>query len=150
MVDGSGGTLGAWVWISASREMGLWSAEHSRYTLRRHTLPSGAVDFEIHRRVEWFPSQAKYQEYDASAPILIQLTVDDRGLLWVWTNVSDPDAPSTPRPLPQSPEEVDLEVASRYRDYVLEVLSTDGRLIASRRFDRVQDVCEVVLCRARE
>ena len=47
-------------------------------------------------------------------------------------------------PLPQTPEEVDLEVASRYQDYVLEVLSTDGKLIATRRFDRVQDVARGV------
>ena len=118
IVNGSFGTFGAWVWISASREMGLWSAEHSRYTLRRHTLPSGAVDFEIHRRVEWFPSQARYQEYDESAPILIQLTVDERGLLWVWTVLPDPDAPSAPRPLPESPVELDLEIVSRYREEV--------------------------------
>ena len=31
-------------------------------------------------------------------------------------------------------------IVNRYRDYVLEALSTNGRLVASRRFDRVQDV----------
>ena len=74
----------------------------------------------------------------------MKVRIVNRGLLWAWTVLPDPDAPSTPRPPPQSPGEIDLEVTSRYRDYVLEVLSTDGRLIATRRFDRVQDVARGV------
>ncbi len=140
VVDGSFVAVGAHALISASREMGLWSAEHPRYALRRHTLPSGTVDVEIERKVEWFPSRSSVREYDESAPLLFRLTVDDRGLLWVWTNVRDPDAPSTPRPRARFPGEEDPDIASRYRDYVLEALSADGRLVASRRFDRVQDV----------
>lgn len=140
VVDGSFAAVGAHALISASREMGLWSAEHTRYAVRRHSLPSGTVDFEIERTVEWFPSRSGGREYRESAPLLFRLTVDDRRLLWVWTNVADPDAPSTPRPPVPFPGEEDPDVASRYRDYVLEVLSADGRLVASRRFDRVQDV----------
>ena len=56
IVDGSFTDGFGWGWLSASLEMGLWSAVDSRYTIRRHALPSGAVDFEIHRRVDWFRS----------------------------------------------------------------------------------------------
>lgn len=139
IVDGSFGADGvSWALISASPRMGLWSAVHSRYTIRRHALPEGAVDFEIHRRVEWFRSNDR--ENEESPPIVFGLTVDDRGLLWVWTNVLDSDAPTTPRPRADSPEDVNPEIANRYRDYVLEVFGTDGTLIASRRYDRAQDV----------
>ncbi|MDE2793412.1 MAG: hypothetical protein OXL34_01230 [Gemmatimonadota bacterium] len=53
----------------------------------------------------------------------------------------DPNAPSAPRPRADSPDDADyLDIVNRYRDYVLEVMSTDGKLIASRRYDRAQDV----------
>ena len=140
IVDGSFNTDGfGWGWLSASREMGLWSAVDSRYTIRRHAVPSGAVDFEIHRRVDWFRSNDRGN--DESIPIVFRLIVDDRGLLWIWTNVPDPNAPSAPRPRADSPDDADyLDTVNRYRDYVLEVLSTEGKLIASRRYDRAQDV----------
>ena len=138
ITEGWSSAIGSLVWVSASQEMGVWSAEHPHYTLRRHALPSGEVDFEVQRKVGWFRSSE--HGYSESTAIVFQLTVDDRGLLWVWTEVPDSDAPSTPRPVPQSPEEVDPEVANRYRDFVLEVLSTDGKLIAHKRFDRGQDI----------
>lgn len=141
IVDGFFNTNGfGYGWISASPRTGLWSAVHSRYTIRRHALPSGSVDFEVHRRVDWFRSSGP--KFDESAPVVFGLNVDDRGLLWVWTNVPDPDAPSAPRPRSSySPDDADRDVvAGRYRDYVLEVLSRDGEVIASRRYDRPQDV----------
>ena len=139
IVDGSFNTNGfGFGLISASPRAGIWSAVHSRYAVRRHALPSGAVDFEVRRRVDWFRPNGR--EFEESAPIVFGLNVDDRGLLWVWTNVPDPDAPSVPRPRSDSPDGVDLDIAGRYRDYVLEVLSTGGNVIASRRYDRPQDV----------
>ena len=141
IVDGSFNTIGfGFGFVNASPSTGVWSAVHSRYAIRRHALPSGAVDFEVRRRVDWFRSSGP--TFDESAPIVFGLNVDDRGLLWVWTNVPDPDAPSVPRPRSSySPDDPDRDVvAGRYRDYVLEVLSTDGEVIASRRYDRPQDV----------
>ncbi len=133
--SGAGGPLFR---VSASQAMGVWSSEHAHYTLRRHALPSGEVDLEVQRRVGWF--QSSEHGYSQSTALVFQLNVDDRGLLWVWTDAPDPDAPAAPRPVPESLDEADGEVANRYRDFVLEVLSTDGTLIAQRRFDRGQDI----------
>ena len=138
VAEGWSGPGGPLFRVSASRGMGVWTSEHSHYTVRRHTLPSGEVDLEVRRRVGWF--QSSEHGYSQSKAVVFQLSVDNRGLLWVWTDAPDPEAPVTPRPVPQSLEEADGDVANRYRDFVLEVLSTDGELIAHKRFDRGHDI----------
>lgn len=116
-------------YLRGSSETGLWSLELDRYTLRRHHPRDFGIDGHVVREVDWFPGSRE----DIRARVF-DFTVDDRGLLWTLVSLQAPDAPSAPRPRVTSEEER-RAVVRRYRNTMIEVLTVDGRLLASRTYE---------------
>ena len=119
--------------LAAAEDVGVWSAESDRFVLRRHTLPDGvAVDSLVVSR-DWFPGPRDNQAH------LYRIHADGRGLIWAVVNAADPDAPRGSLPAKDEEEIVDEEayVANlvKTRDTVVEAFASDGRLVASVRFD---------------
>lgn len=114
--------------LGASRSAGLWSSETPSYVLRRHQMPQGNVGFEIRREAPWFRRE------HGRSPYVTHVTVDERGLVWICTNVPDSSPPAGP-PVETFSDEARRHQNDQYRDVVMEVFTPDGRLLASRRFD---------------
>ena len=122
--------------LAAADDIGIWSAEHDRYVLRRHSWPSGAVVDSVVPTRDWFPGP------EGNEGALGRLHADGRGLIWTYAGVADPDAPPNGL-LSMDEESIDREEyearAHEYRDVVIEALAPDGRLVASIRFDSGHD-----------
>ena len=63
------------VLLAAAEEVGIWSAVHDRYVLRRHAWPSGAIVDSITMRRDWFPGP------EGNEANLFNLHADSRGLI---------------------------------------------------------------------
>ena len=117
--------------LAAADDIGVWSADHDRYMLRRHSWPSGAVVDSLVPARDWFPGP------EGNEATLGRLHADGRGLIWTLVGVADPGAPTDA--LHMDEELFDLEEfearAHEYRDIVIEALAPDGRLVGSIRFD---------------
>ena len=121
--------------LRGSTEMGMWSLEFNQYVFRRH----GAQDFEVHAHVAREADSFPGPRGDIPATVSPNFAVDDRGMLWTLLSVPAPDAPAGPQPPAGSVEEL-RAVASRYRNTVIEVLTLDGRLLASRTYEDLRTV----------
>lgn len=117
--------------VRGSAEMGIWSLELERYVLRRHDRRNFGIDGQVVREADWFPGPRE----DIPA-LVFRFAVDDRGLLWTLVTLQAPDAPSAPRPQATSEEER-RTIDSRYRNTMIEVLTVDGRLLASRTYEEI-------------
>lgn len=122
--------------LAAADDIGVWSAEHDRYVLRRHSWPGGAVVDSVVPARDWFPDR------EDNVAQLGRLHADGRGLVWTVSGVADPDAPSGSWP-PRNEVAFDSEEFQanndKYRDTVIEAFAPDGRLVASIRFDSALD-----------
>lgn len=128
--------------VAAAEDIGIWSAEHDRYVLRRHAFPSGSVVDSLVVTRDWFPGPK------GNEGVIYRLHADGRGLIWTVASVADPDAPSddwTTAGLDDH-EPVELEEdranAVKFRDDVIEAFTPDGRLVASARFDSYGEAAE--------
>lgn len=129
----SPGTLGpeAIRFFEASGEAGLWSLLPQRYLLQHHDPESLGIKGQLVREADWFPVPPEDVQGVVSA-----FAVDRRKLLWTVVGHPAPDAPSAPRPPATSREEY-FAIASRYRNTTIEVLTMDGRLLASRTYEQL-------------
>ena len=118
--------------LAANESTGVWSAEYDRYVLRRHLWPNGIVTDSIVRNPGWFPGSRE------NPGNLHGLHADGRGLIWVVISAADAGAPSGRVPFADDPEE-QYDVDVRYLDRVIEVLTPDGRLVASVRYDNPRE-----------
>jgi hypothetical protein len=116
--------------VRAAPGVGVWSVYLQHYILSLHDPSSFEIVAQVARDVEWFPGEG------ASPAIIFDFTVDDRGLLWVLIWVDAPDAPSTPQPQATSEEER-RAIVNEYRDSMIEVLTPDGQLFASRTYEDI-------------
>ena len=122
------------LFVTAAEDVGVWSAEHDRYVLRRHAFPGGAVVDSLVVVRDWLPGPR------GNPGGIHRLHADGRGLIWTAASARDPDAPSD-NWLPTGEEEPieDLEEfladAYRFQDTVIEAFAPDGRLVVSARFD---------------
>ena len=130
------------LFVGAAEDVGIWSAEHDRYVLRRHAFPSGSVVDSLVVSRDWFPGPR------GNEGVIYRLHADGRGLVWTLASVADPDAPSddwTTAGLDEH-EPIDMEEdranAVKFRDDVIEALTPDGRLVASARFDSYGEAAE--------
>lgn len=132
-IEGLGTTRWTRLRVAAAEGVGIWSAEHDRYVLRKHALPDGAAEDSLVVARDWFPGPE-----DNRAEIL-SLHADGRGLIWTVTGVADPDAPARRQPTGEEQPVVDTEetraAAAGLYDVVVEALTPDGRLVASARYD---------------
>lgn len=122
--------------VAAAEDVGIWSAEHDRYVLRRHALPRGGIVDSIVVARDWFPGP------EGNEAVIGRLHADGRGLIWTAVGAADPDAPSRDRTT-GGERPVDIEEArasaARFRDRVVEAFAPDGRLVVSVRFDSYWD-----------
>ena len=128
------GRRGSMLLLAAAEDVGIWSAEHDRYVLRRHAFPSGSVEDSLVVARDWFPGPKGNPGH------LSRLHADGRGLIWTVANAPDPDAPSDnwlPRGEEQPIEDMEEHLAHsvRFTDTVIEAFAPDGRLVVSARFD---------------
>ena len=136
------GRLESALFVAAAEDVGIWSAEHDRYVLRRHAFPSGSVVDSLVVSRDWFPGPR------GNEGVIYRLHADGRGLVWTLASVADPDAPSddwTTAGLDEH-EPIDMEEdranAVKFRDDVIEAFTPDGRLVASARFDSYGEAAE--------
>ena len=127
---------GGFLLLAAGEGVGVWSATAERYVLRRHRWPGGtAVDSLVVNR-DWFRGPEGWEAF------LFGLQADARGLIWVAGNSPAPDAPPRRRP-PAGVEvpitEAELAEGIRYTDFVVDAFTPDGQLVASRRFDTIEE-----------
>ncbi|MDE2654599.1 MAG: hypothetical protein OXI71_12400 [Gemmatimonadota bacterium] len=132
--------LGSSLLLAAADQAGVWSVEHDRYVLRRHSLPGGSVADSLVVARDWFPDPGGY---DAQ---IDWFHADGRGLLWTVVRAADSDAPGWCDDIYSDHQPLVLDDIEAYRarmigcdDAVVEALTTDGRLIGSVRFDAVWD-----------
>ena len=124
--------------LAGADDVGLWSAEveSGRYVLRSHSWPSGAVSDSLVPDRDWFPGP------EGNEAQLGRIQAGGRGLIWTQAVVADPDAP-TDGSLSMHEMAFDSEEfrawADEHRDYVIEAIAPDGRLVASIRFDSASD-----------
>lgn len=126
----------AWPMLAAAEDVGLWSAGTDRYVLRRHDWPRGTMVDSLVLSRDWISG-------DRGSEVLIyRVHADGRGLIWAAAQVPNPDAPRRP------PAELDAPVVlheegqpgtSGYHNFDIEALTPDGRLVASVRFDSLDD-----------
>lgn len=128
-------TVDSPAFLRGSAEMGTWSLDFTQYMFHRHNAHDFEVDAHVVREADWFPGPRD----DTPATVSPNFAVDDRGMLWTLVSVPAPDAPAGPRPSAGSVEEL-RAVASRYRNTVIEVLTVDGRLLASRTYEDLRTV----------
>ena len=125
------------VLLAAAEDIGVWSAEIDRYVLRRHVMPSAAVEDSLVPARDWFPGP------EGNETLLSYLHADGRGLIWTFVRVADPDAPTRRRPADREMFGEDIEelmaVADRFGDTVIEAFAPDGKLVASVRIDSAWD-----------
>ena len=112
--------------VRAAPGVGVWSVYLQHYILSLHDPSSFEIVAQVARDVEWFPGEG------ASPAMGFDFTVGD-GLLWVLLGVQAPDAPSIPRPQATSEEER-RAITNEYRNTMIEVLTPDGRLVATRTY----------------
>ena len=135
------GRQGSKLLVAAAEDVGIWSAEHDRYVLRRHAFPSGsAVDSLVVAR-DWFPGPRGNEGQ------LSWLHADGRGLIWTVASVADPDAPSDnwmsageEQPIEDMEEFLTSDV--EFRDNVIEAFTPAGRLVVSARFDSYREAAQ--------
>ncbi len=123
-----GGHIGDWFLHTYSRPLGLWVAGTSSYEVVHVAGPDEEPVFRMVRSVDWFPGEGR-----ANPPNLYLLEADPAGLIYTLASAPAPDAPPGPLPSARSVEEIRAHV-NLYRENVIEALSVDGRLIASRRY----------------
>lgn len=129
---------GGFLLLAAGEGVGVWSATAERYVLRRHMWPGGTVVDSLVVNRDWFRGPEGW------AAFLGRLQADVRGMIWVVGSSPDPDAPPRRRPRPPAGVEVPITEAElaegiRYTDLVIDAFTPDGRLVASRRFDTVEE-----------
>lgn len=119
--------------LAASEDGEVWLAEPETYAVHRIDLATGMSDLTVRREAPWFLAEG-------SAPAqLSRLAADRRGLVWMVSSAPAPDAPSGPLPEFQDPgEALGSTALSRYRDNRIEVVSSEGHLVASRVFEDVR------------
>jgi len=121
-------------YVRAAPGVGVWSVHFQHYILALHDPSSFEIIGQIERDVEWFPGAGT-----GTPAIVSDFAVDDRGLLWVRLGVDAPDAPSVPRPQATSEEER-RAIINQYRNTLTEVLTADGRLLATRTSEVVFEI----------
>lgn len=133
VIEPTGGVL----LLAAGEGVGVWSATAERYVLRRHTWPGGTVVDSLVVNRDWFRGPEGWKAF------LFGIQADVRGLIWVVGSAPDPDAPPR-RPTPAGVEvpvtEAELAEAIKYTDFVIDAFAPDGRLVASRRFDTLEEL----------
>ena len=126
---------GAGLLLAAVEGVGVWSATSDRYVLRRHMWPGGTVVDSLVVNRDWFRGP------EGREALLYGLQADGRGLIWAAGMGPDPDAP--PRRPAAGVEvpitEEDEADAIRYTDFVIDAFTPDGRLVASVRFDTLEE-----------
>ena len=136
------GRRGTMLVVAAAEDIGIWSAEHDRYVLRRHAFPGGSVVDSLVVTRDWFPGPR------GNEGVIYRLHADGRGLIWTVASVADPDAPSNDW-MTSEHELIDMEEdranAVLFRDDVIEALAPDGRLVAAARFDSYGESAEPML-----
>ena len=133
------GSGGAFSMLTVAEDVGVWSANIDRYVLRRHLWAGGTMADSLVLSREWLSGAGE------SETIFYRLHADGHGLIWVAANVPHPDAPHHEDDTPI----VRLEEASgdaiEYPNYVMiEALTPGGRLVASARFDSLEDAPDPV------
>ena len=125
---------GAWLLLAAVEGVGVWSATSDRYVLRRHMWPGGTVVDSLVVNRDWFRGP---EGWDA---LLYGLQADIRGLIWAAGVAPDPDAPPRrPAGVEVPTTEEDEAETIRYTDFVIDAFTPDGRLVASVRFDTLEE-----------
>lgn len=121
--------------LAAVEGVGVWSASGERYVLRRHEWPGGTVVDSLVPNRDWFRGPEGWEAF------LYGLQADGRGLIWAAGIAPAPDAPPRRRSagveVPVSEE--DEAEAMRYTDFVIDAFTPDGRLVASVRFDTLEE-----------
>lgn len=133
-------------YLGPSRD-GVWTFEPYWYELDHHVLPDGLIDFRIRREAPWVTEHTEKTirgqlDQGDHAPSFMGAWIDEeRGLAFALVMVADPDAPRPPKfvKAPNGELMVDPNAprprAGAYQDRVVEVVTLDGRLLASRRWD---------------
>ena len=133
---GSGGSIPL---LTAAEDVGVWSANIDRHVLRRHLWPGGTTADSLVLSREWSSGAGE------SETIFYRLHADGHGLIWVSANVPHPDAPHLDDDTPIVRLEEASDDAIEYASYVMiEALTPDGRLVASARFDSIEDAPDPV------
>jgi hypothetical protein len=120
---------------------GIWSAEGPWYEINRHALADGHIDLHIEREAPWYSEPiVTGPNTNLDGGVVTGVAVDSHRRLVVVNvqAVKDPNAPSRPAGFAQTPEERESNMRAYY-DGVIEAFTTDGRLIASRRYDYMSD-----------
>jgi len=112
-----------------SPSLGFWSTDSRELDLVRYGLPDGAEALRLALEGAW-TSESSSQ---AAPPRISRLALDDRGLIWYLANLPGLDAPDGEMPPASSMEELRSTIGL-YRDNVAEVVTLDGRLVASKRY----------------
>ena len=134
------GARGSVLRVAAAEDVGVWSAEHDRYVLRRHAFPSGSVVDSLVVARDWLPGP-KGNEGE-----LYRLHADGRGLIWTVASAADPYAPSDDwMPTGEAEQPIEdmeewLARSEEFRNYVVEAFAPSGRLVVSAQFDSYREV----------
>ena len=121
--------------LTATEDVGVWSAIANRYVLRRHAWPLGAAVDSLVPDRDWFRGP------EGREALLYGIQADSRGLIWAAGIAPTPDAPPRRRPagvdMPVSEE--DEAEAMKHTDFVIDAHTPDGRLVATVRFDTLEE-----------
>jgi len=112
-----------------SPDLGLWSTDSRGLGLVRLGSPGGAEVLRLALEGGWAAGSGTR----VGRRHFFELALDDRGLIWYLANVPGLEAPAGEMPPANSMEELRSNIRL-YRDNVVEVVTLDGRLVASERY----------------